>query len=94
MMIFSFMLRRACALPEQYVTDRNRMNWIKTITMNKGKQEERKKKDYHQCSAKAEDRQEVVVSDFRDSERQHLEGNMTEREREGKGKQGEMKVKC
>lgn len=47
MMIFSFMLRRACALPEQYVADRNRMNWIKTITMNKGKQEERKKKDYH-----------------------------------------------
>lgn len=35
----------------------------------------------------------MVVSDFRDSERQHLEGNMTEREREGKGKQGEMKVK-
>lgn len=24
----------------------------------------------------------MVVSDFRDSERQHLEGNMTERERE------------
>lgn len=26
----------------------------------------------------------MVVSDFRDSERQHLEGNMTERERRGK----------